>query len=114
MRAGGERRGSNADRARRKAWLLAAFDVDLGPSRVRCHLGISDACVNRAGEFLTLSSVTADRIVAGGSYCHDNVQPACRPCQSRQGALITAERRRQWLEWRREADDAGIVWDGAL
>lgn len=110
MRPGGERRGNTHDRARRRIWLLRTFDTDLGPDRARCALRISDACVGEVDG----RSLTVDRIVAAGSYAHDNIRPACRPCQNRQGALITREKRHQWLAWRREADEAGIEWDGAL
>ena len=110
MRAGGDRRGSSRNRAARRRWMLATFDPDLGPDRARCQLGLSDACVG----ILDIHSVTADRIEPGGTYRRENVQPACRPCQNRQGALITRERRAQWHEWRREADEAGIEWDGSM
>lgn len=110
MRAGGEKRGNCHDRARRKVWMLATFDPDLGPDQARCHLAISDNC----REVVTVATVTADRIDPGGSYRRENVQPACVPCQNKQGALITRERRHQWRDWMREADEAGIVWDGVL
>ena len=110
MRAGGEKRGNSRDRANRKTWLLATFDTDLGPERARCHLRISKACVREVDR----RGVTADRIDPGGSYRHENIRPACRPCQNRQGALITRERREQWFAWRREADELGIEWDGVL
>jgi hypothetical protein len=109
-RAGGDRRGSNRNRRDRKIWLLATFDKDLGPDKVRCHLRVSTAC---AGE-LDFLSLTADRIEPGGSYAHDNIRPACRPCQNRQGGLITYWSRRQWFEWMAEAEAAGIEWDGAM
>lgn len=110
MRAGGDRRGNHIDRRRRKLWLLATFDVDLGPDRARCQLAISDNC----RQIVTFETVTADRIIPGGTYAHTNVQPACAPCQNRQGALITRERRHQWFGWKREAELAGIEWDGTL
>lgn len=110
MRAGGERRGSNRNRAARRVWMLRTFDTDLGPTQARCALKLSAACVG----IVDARTVTADRISPGGTYRHDNVQPACRPCQNTQGALITWERREQWRAWRQEADAAGIEWDGAL
>lgn len=110
MRAGGDKRGSNADRRRRRIWLLAHFDKDLGPDKCRCWLQISEVCTQE----LTIRTITVDRINAGGSYARDNIQPACRPCQNKQGALITAERRAEWKRWRKEADDAGIEWDGTI
>lgn len=110
MRAGGDRRGSSRNRRDRKVWLLATYDQDLGPDRARCALGLSDRCLG----VLTLATVTADRKDPGGTYAHENVQPACAPCQNRQGALITRERRHQWFSWRAEADAAGVEWDGSL
>lgn len=110
MRAGGERRGSNRNRAQRRVWLLAAFDKDLGPGKARCHLRLSDTCLGVVDSV----TVTADRIDPGGTYRHENIQPACRPCQNKQGALITAERRHQWFAWKQEAEAQGIDWDGSL
>jgi 5-methylcytosine-specific restriction endonuclease McrA len=110
MRAGGDRRGSNRNRRQRKLWLLATFDPDLGPDKARCHLAISDRCKG----VLDFASVTADRLDTGGPYVRANVQPACKPCQNRQGALITREKRQQWFDWMREAEYMGIEWDGAM
>lgn len=110
MRAGGDRRGNNADRLCRKLWMLATWNPELGPDTAECQLRISESCVGT----LTLATVTADRIDPGGTYRRENVQPACRPCQNRQGALITREKRHQWFAWRAEADAAGIEWDGAM
>lgn len=110
MRAGGDRRGNNKNRAQRRVWLLATFDTDLGPARARCHLRLSESCA----DILDSTSITADRIDPGGSYRHENIQPACRPCQHRQGALITRERRQQWFSWMDEAHAQGIEWDGAI
>lgn len=80
-----DRRGSNADRRRRRAWLLANFDTDLGPERARCHLRLSVLC-ERTVDAVSLS---VDRIERGGSYARENIQPACKPCQDRQGGLAT-------------------------
>lgn len=110
MRPGGERRGNSRDRARRRAWLLENFDPDLGPEAVRCALQLSDVC----RPILDAATLTVDRIEPGGSYAHDNIQPACRPCQNRQGALITWERRQEWRNWWDEAQAAGIPWDGVM
>lgn len=109
-RPGGERRGSNRDRAARRTWLLATFDKDLGPDLARCWLGISDRCK----VIVDATTLTVDRCNPGGSYCHENIQPACAPCQNKQGALITRERRHQWLSWMTEAQAADIEWDGAM
>lgn len=110
MRPGGERRGNTRDRARRRAWLLAHFDADLGPERARCWLDLSPACLVE----VTASTLTVDRINPGGSYARSNIQPACRPCQVTQGALITNEARARWRDLMAEAEDAGIEWDGAM
>lgn len=111
MRAGGERRGNNRDRARRRAWLLREFDPDLGPERARCWLfALSEKCL---GE-VDAETLTVDRIDPSGSYRQDNIRPACRPCQNKQGALIGPGRRHQWLQWREEAIANGIEWNGEL
>lgn len=110
MRPGGERRGNNRDRKRRKIWLLATFDKDLGPDKARCHLMLSERC-RQVVDFYT---VTADRIEPGGTYAREGIRPACAPCQNLQGALITRERRHQWLAWMDEARAEGIEWDGVV
>lgn len=110
MRAGGDKRGSNRARRRRKIWMLATFDADLGPDQVRCKLMLSERCRG----ILDFATVTADRIDGAGPYRRENCRPACVPCQNLQGALVTRERRHQWFDWMREADEAGIEWDGAM
>lgn len=67
-RAGGDRRGSSADRKRRKIWMLATWGD-----------GSTCPCVH-CGDVLMYETVEADRIIPGGSYRRDNVQPACRTC----------------------------------
>lgn len=109
MRPGGEKRGNSTDRRRRREYLLEEFDDDLGPDRARCHLfGLSEACLGTVDRY----SLTVDRIEPGGSYCRDNIRPACKPCQNKQGALITKERRDQWRLHMAEADAADIDWNG--
>lgn len=71
MRAGGEKRGNSRDRRIRKLWMLAAYGDGLACPCVHC------------GTSLGYATVEADRIVPGGTYRRDNVQPACRPCNSR-------------------------------
>jgi 5-methylcytosine-specific restriction endonuclease McrA len=110
VRPGGERRGNSRDRQARRVWLLATFDQDLGPDKARCWLDLSPLC----REYVDLATLTVDRINPGGSYRRDNIQPACRPCQSHQGALITKERRDEWRQYMAEAEAAGIEWDGAM
>lgn len=78
-----DKRGNANDRAVRRSWLLTEFDVDLGPGRARCHLKLSTEC-ERVVDEVTLS---VDRIEMGGSYRRSNIQPACKPCQDRQGGL---------------------------
>lgn len=78
-----DKRGSSRDRKVRRAWLLATFDTDLGPDRARCHLKLSAWC-ERTVDAVSLS---VDRIEGGGSYRRGNIQPACKPCQDRQGGL---------------------------
>ncbi len=68
MRAGGEKRGNSKDRRARKNWMLTTFGD-----------GIHVLCVH-CKETLTYETVEADRIIPGGSYRRDNVQPACRIC----------------------------------
>jgi hypothetical protein len=51
---------------------------------------------------------------AGGDKRASRARTSRKPCQNLQGALITRERRHQWFDWMREADEAGIEWDGAM
>lgn len=108
MRPGGEKRGNSRDRARRRRWLLESFDTDLGPDLARCHLELSDRCRGTVDRH----TLSVDRIEPGGSYAHENIQPACTPCQTTQGALITKAARDQWRLWKDEADALGIEWTG--
>lgn len=78
-----DKRGNAADRARRRAWLLATFDDDLGPDYARCAMRLSADC-DLVVDAVTLS---VDRIVMGGTYARGNIQPGCKPCQDRQGGL---------------------------
>lgn len=67
-RHGGERRGNAADRRRRKIRFLREYgDGEICP------------CVY-CGIVLNYETVEADRIIPGGSYRWDNVQPSCRAC----------------------------------
>lgn len=111
MRPGGEKRGNSRDRKRRRAWLLATFDQDLGPDLARCWLDLSPACQVT----VTAATLTVDRINPDGTYRRDNIQPACRPCQITQGGVLhymTPESRAHWRALREEADAAGIEWTG--
>lgn len=51
-------------------WMLGHFGDGSSCNCVHC-----DRC-------LTYQTVEADRIVPGGSYRRDNVQPACRHCNA--------------------------------
>lgn len=83
-------RGNSRDRARRRAWVLEAFDPDLGPDRARCRLQLSGGCLGVVDR-LTL---WVDRIIPGGTYCRENIQPGCGPCQIEQGGLLGVAARR--------------------
>ena len=39
------------------------------------------------GKTLTRKTLQADRIIAGGSYRHSNLVPACGPCNARRGNI---------------------------
>jgi hypothetical protein len=67
-RHGGEKRGSSYARRARKLWMLATWGD-----------GEKCPCVH-CGAQLSFTEVEADRIIPGGSYRHENVQPACRAC----------------------------------
>lgn len=72
-RKGGDKRGSNRDRRARKIWMLS-------------HFGNGGECpCTHCGIALTYETVEADRIVPGGSYRRDNVQPSCRDCNEIRG-----------------------------
>ena len=67
-RPGGEKRGNCYDRRRRKLWMLETFGD-----------GATAPCTHCL-ELLTPDTIEADRIVPGGSYRRDNIQPSCRRC----------------------------------
>jgi hypothetical protein len=81
-RAGGDKRGSNGDRKRRREWLVseAAGTMQNGEWVAFGGNGLTVQCWWGCGTPLTMQTVEADRIVAGGSYRRDNIVPACRPC----------------------------------
>jgi hypothetical protein len=67
-RHGGEKRGNSYARRARKLWMLLTW-------------GNGDTCpCVHCDTDLTFNTVEADRIIPGGSYRRDNVQPACRKC----------------------------------
>ena len=67
-RPGGEKRGNSTDRKRRKLWMLVAWGDGVKAPCTHCSM------------MLDYDSIEADRIVPGGSYRRDNIQPACRLC----------------------------------
>ena len=81
-RAGGDRRGSNADRRRRREWLVspAAGTMTYDGWTPFGGNGHEVPCWWKCGRTVTMQTVEADRLVAGGSYRRDNIVPACRPC----------------------------------
>jgi hypothetical protein len=86
-RAGGDKRGSAADRRARKQWMLS-------PAAGFGGNGIEVPCALGCGSLVTFATVEADRVVPGGSYRRANVQPACRPCnlaRSDDGDLTASE-----------------------
>lgn len=68
-----DKRGSSADRARRKHWLLAMHGD-----------GTTCPCIH-CGKGLDFNSIEQDRIIPGGPYNRKNVQPSCGPCNIRRG-----------------------------
>lgn len=96
-----DKRGSNKDRQRRRTWLLTEKDVDLGPGRARCALKLAVACVRVVDE-VTLS---VDRIEPGGTYARHNIQPACKPCQDKQGGLLAQRTMAELVDAYRAARD---------
>ena len=68
MRPGGEKRGNSTDRRNRKLWMLREFGD-----------GVKAPC-KHCGMMLDYCTIQADRIVPGGSYRRDNIQPACGTC----------------------------------
>lgn len=72
VRAGGDKRGSAADRRSRKLWMLSP-QAGFGGTGTKVPCVFCEAMLDYA-------TVEADRKIPGGSYRRSNVQPACRPC----------------------------------
>jgi hypothetical protein len=75
----GNARGNSTDRARRRAYLLQAYESNKGPCTCRCY---------RCGKVLDEKTVTVDRVVPGchgGRYVRNNIRPACGDCNSETG-----------------------------
>jgi 5-methylcytosine-specific restriction endonuclease McrA len=78
-------RGNSYDRRRRKQWLLDTYGDG---TRAQCW---------RCDKWLTLASLTVDRIVFGafgGTYRRDNIRPACLHCNCADGAALGNELRK--------------------
>lgn len=78
-RNGGDKRGSSADRRRRKVWMLYIFGDGTHCDCVHC------------GKRLTYASMEQDRIIPGAGYGRRNIQPSCRPCNIARGDLTMEE-----------------------
>lgn len=77
--SGDDKRGSYRNRAARKTWLLTTPKFGGNGTTVPCvH------CKTPT----TRQDLHSDRIIPGGSYRRDNVQPACAPCNIRRGNKI--------------------------
>lgn len=75
-RAGGEKRGNSKNRRARKEWMVS-------PASGFGGNGAEVPCVH-CGNWTGGRELHADRMVPGGSYARDNIQPACASCnQSR-------------------------------
>lgn len=64
------RKGNTTDRRNRKNWLLS-------PTAPFGGNGSTVLCVHGCGTVLDATSLRVDRIIPGGSYGRDNVQPSC-------------------------------------
>lgn len=69
-RQGGDRRGNNRQRARRKQWMLDTFGD-----------GRTCPCTH-CGARLDYPTIESDRIDPDGPYRRENVQPSCRFCNA--------------------------------
>lgn len=92
-RHGGEKRGNSYARRARKNKMLRLYGpfcaehtteaVDVTREFDKSQCAACDetkcACVH-CGDLLTFETVEADRIIPGGTYRWENVQPACRRC----------------------------------
>jgi hypothetical protein len=97
-----DRRGNNKARAARRAWILSTFDEYLGDGRARCRLYLSGRCVG----IVDTDTLSVDRLEYGGTYSRDNIQPACKPCQDRQGGLLAVKSNAWILDSYRDARHA--------
>lgn len=81
--------GSSYDRRVRKLWLLDNFGNGIkAPCMMRC----SPDCEGT----VSLATITVNRIIPGcegGKYVHDNIEPACSPCNTLDGSLLGVARK---------------------
>ena len=67
------------------------------PGLDRDEVGGVPACrCYRCGILLTVETVTADRIIPGcqgGTYRHENIRPACGPCNSKTGGATRRKKK---------------------
>jgi hypothetical protein len=82
MRAGGDKRGSSADRRARRRWLVspAAGIAKDGEFIAFGGNGHEVPCYWGCGRIVDETTVEADRLVPGSSYRRGMIVPACRPC----------------------------------
>lgn len=73
-RPGGEHRGNSTDRANRRAWITSS-KAGFGGT------GTEVPCVH-CGNWVSKPEVHIDRMEPGGSYRHENIQPACPDCNT--------------------------------
>lgn len=97
-----DKRGNHKARKARRLWLLATFDVDLGPDEARCALSLSADCI----QIVNMQTLSVDRKEIGGTYRRHNIQPACKPCQDKQGGLEAAKANALMIDEYRAARDA--------
>lgn len=79
-------RGSAAGRRARKHWLLDTFGDGTYAPCSYCRVE------------LDFGTITVDRIIPGcdgGTYCRDNIQPACMSCNSLEGTALRERRKRE-------------------
>jgi len=75
-------RGSSADRAARRAYLLRTYECIYGKGMCLCW---------RCGKLLREGTLTVDRIIPGcrgGKYTRNNIRPACSGCNSETGGRV--------------------------
>lgn len=88
-RVGGERRGNTADRARRRAFLLAWWGDGVTCQCVYCGSELRDVpLAEQQHGHQHREHVTADKIIPhedGPGYVRTNIIPACIICNDRRG-----------------------------